>query len=91
MVYRNNWVYMSMHVLDEDETSKAFSCHFEKQLSLFKHVTCLNLVDRGGRENIVAEAFLHHVLLYNHPQLVYVAFDFHEYWLVFIVVSYHLT
>lgn len=66
----------------EKETEEAFAKHFEQQLSYYGNVTCLSLVERLGREKIMADAFLHHVVLYNSRAVAYVAFDFHEYWLV---------
>jgi hypothetical protein len=36
------------------------------------------LVERSGREKILADTFLEHVLIYNRPQLAYISFDFHE-------------
>lgn len=40
----------------------------------------INLVDQGGREKIIGDAYLKQVLLYNNPKLTYVSFDFHEHW-----------
>ena len=68
--------------LGEKETEEAFSHHFKEQLSLYKHVSCISLVERVGREKIMADAFLHHIVLYNNPSVAYVAFDFHDYWYV---------
>uniref|UniRef100_A0A672H3G3 Inositol polyphosphate-5-phosphatase F n=1 Tax=Salarias fasciatus TaxID=181472 RepID=A0A672H3G3_SALFA len=38
----------------------------------------INLVDQGGREKLIGDAYLKQVLLYNNPNLTYVSFDFHE-------------
>ncbi|XP_067937896.1 phosphatidylinositide phosphatase SAC2-like [Watersipora subatra] len=64
---------------DEEEIAVAFDKHFKEQLNHYKDVTCVNLVERSGREKIMAKVFLRHVLLYNNPSVSYVAFDFHEY------------
>lgn len=69
-----------LSISGEKETEAAFRKHFDQQLSLYKHVTCLSLVDRKGREKVMADAFLHHTVLFNNPSIAYVAFDFHEYW-----------
>ncbi|KAG7229941.1 hypothetical protein INR49_009661 [Caranx melampygus] len=38
----------------------------------------INLVDQGGREKLIGDAYLKQVLLYNNSNLTYVSFDFHE-------------
>lgn len=40
----------------------------------------INLVDQGGREKLIGDAYLKQVLLYNNSNLTYVSFDFHEHW-----------
>ncbi|XP_041645213.1 phosphatidylinositide phosphatase SAC2 [Cheilinus undulatus] len=62
----------------EKETIKYFAAHFEQQLQLYKKQVIVNLVDQGGREKIIGDAYLKQVLLYNNPNLTYVSFDFHE-------------
>uniref|UniRef100_A0A8P4FWL9 Inositol polyphosphate-5-phosphatase F n=1 Tax=Dicentrarchus labrax TaxID=13489 RepID=A0A8P4FWL9_DICLA len=62
----------------EKETMSYFSAHFEEQLKLYKTQVIINLVDQGGREKIIGDAYLKQVLLYNNPNLTYVSFDFHE-------------
>ena len=32
-----------------------------------------------GKEKSLSDAFLHHIVSYNDENLVYIAFDFHEY------------
>ena len=56
-----------------------FTKHFEEQISLYKKIGVVNVVDQAGKEKVMADTFLHHIVQYNHPQLCYVAFDFHEY------------
>jgi hypothetical protein len=43
-------------------------------------VSAISLVDQQGKEKVIADAFLRHVLTLNSSDLSYVAFDFHEYW-----------
>uniref|UniRef100_A0AAY4C6S2 Inositol polyphosphate-5-phosphatase F n=1 Tax=Denticeps clupeoides TaxID=299321 RepID=A0AAY4C6S2_9TELE len=62
----------------EKETVPYFSAHFEQQLKIYKKQVIINLVDQGGREKIIGDAYLKQVLLYNNPNLTYVSFDFHE-------------
>lgn len=64
----------------ESDTRAAFEKHIEDQLNRYKHVTCISLVERQGREKVMADAFLKYIVLYNSPSIAYVAFDFHEYW-----------
>ncbi|XP_051883602.1 phosphatidylinositide phosphatase SAC2 isoform X2 [Pristis pectinata] len=62
----------------EEETISKFAAHFEEQLKIYKKQVIVSLVDQTGREKIIGDAFLRHVLLYNNPNLTYVTFDFHE-------------
>lgn len=62
----------------EKETKPYFASHFEEQLKLYQKQVIINLVDQGGREKIIGDAYLKQVLLYNNPNLTYVSFDFHE-------------
>uniref|UniRef100_A0A665TMD9 Inositol polyphosphate-5-phosphatase F n=1 Tax=Echeneis naucrates TaxID=173247 RepID=A0A665TMD9_ECHNA len=62
----------------EKETMSYFAAHFEQQLNLYKKQVIINLVDQGGREKIIGDAYLKQVLLYNNSNLTYVSFDFHE-------------
>uniref|UniRef100_A0A8C5I7X5 Phosphatidylinositide phosphatase SAC2 n=1 Tax=Gouania willdenowi TaxID=441366 RepID=A0A8C5I7X5_GOUWI len=41
-------------------------------------IVIINLIDQGGREKLIGDAYLKQVLLYNNPNLTYVSFDFHE-------------
>ncbi|KAL2083635.1 hypothetical protein ACEWY4_021408 [Coilia grayii] len=63
---------------DEKETIPYFAAHFEQQLSTYKKLVMINLVDQSGREKMIGDAFLKQVLLYNNSNLTYVSFDFHE-------------
>lgn len=62
----------------ENETMSYFAAHFEEQLKLYTKQVIINLVDQGGREKLIGDAYLKQVLLYNNPNLTYVSFDFHE-------------
>uniref|UniRef100_A0A3P8VWE2 Inositol polyphosphate-5-phosphatase F n=1 Tax=Cynoglossus semilaevis TaxID=244447 RepID=A0A3P8VWE2_CYNSE len=62
----------------EKETMTYFAAHFEEQLKLYKKQVIINLVDQGGREKLIGDAYLKQVLLYNNQNLTYVSFDFHE-------------
>nr|XP_014346507.1 PREDICTED: phosphatidylinositide phosphatase SAC2-like isoform X2 [Latimeria chalumnae] len=63
----------------EEETTKAFRAHFEEQLRIYSNQVIINLMDAGGTEKVIGDAYLRQVLLYNSPDLLYVAFDFHAY------------
>ncbi|XP_064631309.1 phosphatidylinositide phosphatase SAC2-like isoform X2 [Lineus longissimus] len=63
----------------EKETQEAFEKHFTEELSIYKKVHIISLVELVGREKIISDAFFNHVLEYNSPDLSYITFDFHEY------------
>ena len=42
-------------------------------------MTCVSLVEQGGKEKVIADAYLQHVMKYDSPLITYVSFDFHEY------------
>ena len=63
-----------------EDNQAAFMAHFADEIALYQHVTAINLVDQFGKEKVIADTFLRHVLTFNCPGLTYVAFDFHEYW-----------
>ena len=66
----------------EKENHEAFVKHLDGELNEYGNVTILNLVDQTGKEKIIQDTFLDHVVKYNNPKLTFVAFDFHEYWYV---------
>ena len=41
-------------------------------------VTCVSLVEKSGREKVIADAFFDHALSLDTADLGFVAFDFHE-------------
>ncbi|CAH0721208.1 unnamed protein product, partial [Brenthis ino] len=63
----------------EEESQEAFKKHFEEELTMYKQVCIVNLVEQQGRERIIWEAYSNHVLKYNSPDIIYATFDFHEY------------
>lgn len=62
----------------------AFTRHMAEQLSLFGQVVVVSLAEMAGKEQVVGDAYLSHVLMYNSPLLTYITFDFHEYWWVYL-------
>ncbi|XP_011329507.1 phosphatidylinositide phosphatase SAC2 isoform X2 [Ooceraea biroi] len=64
---------------DEEETQVAFEKHFGEELALYGPICIVNLVEQSGKEKIVWEAYSNHVFNYNHLDITYTTFDFHEY------------
>jgi len=64
---------------DTKENQLAFSCHMREQLEVYGPVTCVNLIERTGREKALFDAFLENILAFNHQDVAFVSFDFHEY------------
>ncbi|XP_066277215.1 phosphatidylinositide phosphatase SAC2-like isoform X1 [Branchiostoma lanceolatum] len=62
----------------EVETQAAFEKHFEEQFDTYGSQVVANLVDQVGREKVIADAFLTHILNLDSPKLTYITFDFHE-------------
>ena len=62
------------------ETFEAFTRHVEEQLTLYKSFVIVNLAELSGKEKAISDAYLSNVLDYNSPDVVYISFDFHEYW-----------
>lgn len=69
-------------VAGEDESHVAFLNHFGEQLQLFGHVVVVSLAELAGKEQVVGDAYLSHILRFNSPHITYITFDFHEYWSV---------
>ncbi|KAG1678103.1 Phosphatidylinositide phosphatase SAC2 [Nymphon striatum] len=63
----------------DEESMAAFEKHFSEELSIYGTETVINLVEQLGREKVIADAYLLHILKYNSPKMIYVSFDFHEY------------
>lgn len=66
--------------LDENETHLAFEKHFEQEVRMYQSVCIINLVEQSGKEKVIGDAYANHVVRYNSDKLIYVTFDFHEYW-----------
>ncbi|XP_046823028.1 phosphatidylinositide phosphatase SAC2 isoform X2 [Vespa crabro] len=64
---------------DEAETQVTFEKHFGEELDLYGPICIVNLIEQTGKEKIIWEAYSNHVLKYNHPDITYTTFDFHEY------------
>ncbi|XP_070154669.1 phosphatidylinositide phosphatase SAC2 isoform X2 [Polyergus mexicanus] len=64
---------------DEAETQIAFEKHFSEELALYGPICIVNLVEQSGKEKIIWEAYSNHVFNYNHSDITYTIFDFHEY------------
>lgn len=64
---------------DEEDTKQAFEKHFAEQIALYGSQVIISLVEQTGKEKLLADAYLNHVLHLDCPELTYVSFDFHEY------------
>ncbi|XP_018316400.1 phosphatidylinositide phosphatase SAC2 isoform X2 [Mycetomoellerius zeteki] len=64
---------------DEAETQIAFEKHFSEELALYGPICIVNLVEQTGKERIIWETYSNHVFNYNHSDITYTTFDFHEY------------
>lgn len=63
-----------------EENAEAFALHFEKELAIYKKEVIVNLVEKNGREKVIGETYLDHVINLDSPNLTYISFDFHEHW-----------
>lgn len=67
----------------EAENQIAFRRHFEHEFAIYEGDTvAVSLIEQTGREKILGDAFLEHVIKMDDARLAYVAFDFHDYWSV---------
>ncbi|CAG2173959.1 unnamed protein product, partial [Oppiella nova] len=64
---------------NEEETQIAFNKHFTDEFALYDNQVIVSLVEKTGREKIINDAYLNHVLNFDSPDISYVAFDFHDY------------
>jgi len=62
------------------ETQQAFELHFTKELETYGRVCIVNLVEQSGKEKTIGDAYADHVIKFNNELMIYVTFDFHEYW-----------
>jgi len=67
-------------VTDEASNRAAFQQHFNQELSQYSKITVISLVDQNGKEKVISDAFLTHILTLNDPLITYITYDFHEYW-----------
>ena len=68
----------------------AFKSHFEEIQRSYKNqkqVVVINLVEEFGRESVLGDAFMELVSELDNENIVYVQFDFHEYWLQRFVID----
>ncbi|XP_053406402.1 tigger transposable element-derived protein 4-like [Mercenaria mercenaria] len=70
----------NMDETGEVETHEAFRKHFDEQVSLYKLINVITLVELSGKEKVIGDAYIDNVLKYNSQDVTYVTFDFHEYW-----------
>ncbi|RUS87791.1 hypothetical protein EGW08_004456 [Elysia chlorotica] len=63
----------------ERASHEAFLKHMSEQLALYNKVAVISLAELAGKEHVIGDAFLAHVLEYNSPDVIYITFDFHEY------------
>ena len=67
----------------EAENQTAFRRHFEHEFAIYEgDSVVVSLIEQTGREKILGDAFLEHVIRMDDARLAYVAFDFHDYWYV---------
>lgn len=67
-------------LIAEEESQEAFEKHFDNDLKLYQSICIINLVEQSGKEKVIFDAYGNHVVKYNNDQLIYVTFDFHDYW-----------
>ena len=63
-----------------EESKIAFGKHFQREFDLYDGpITCLNLVEKSGREKVIGDAYLDSALALDRTDMNFVYFDFHEY------------
>lgn len=68
----------------EIENQQAFREHFDQEFAIYgENLVAVSLVEHTGREKVLNDAFLEHVVHIDDPRLTYVTFDFHDYWYVY--------
>lgn len=77
--------------LDFNESHQAFVKHIEDQLIRTKgnEIVLITLVDEWGKESILNDTFYEHIIKYNSPKILYISFDFHEYWFEYFNGKFH--
>ena len=80
--FRTN-IYSLFRILflgNPEENQTVFAKHFDSEFDIYgPPITCVNLVEKTGREKIIGEAYLDNALALNRPEMNFVYFDFHEY------------
>ncbi|XP_059175454.1 phosphatidylinositide phosphatase SAC2-like [Physella acuta] len=64
---------------DEAESHKAFVAHVSEQLDIYQKLAVVSLAELAGKEQILGDAYMSHVIELNSPDVTYITFDFHEY------------
>lgn len=72
--------FIDLDFADDAEIQLAFEKHFDAELKLYKTICIVNLVEQSGKEKLIFDAYGNHVVKYDNDKLIYVTFDFHEYW-----------
>lgn len=78
--FNNNNKKLFIFIKDEEETQIAFDKHFQEELKCYGPICIVNLVEQSGKEKIIWDAYSNHVIKFDHPDITYTSFDFHEYW-----------
>ena len=77
------YIYSLFRILflgNPEENQTVFAKHFDSEFDIYgPPITCVNLVEKTGREKIIGEAYLDNALALNRPEMNFVYFDFHEY------------
>ncbi|KAH9420204.1 Phosphatidylinositide phosphatase SAC2 [Dermatophagoides pteronyssinus] len=64
----------------ESENQEAFRKHFEQEFTCYENqVVAVNLIEHSGREKVLCDAYMNHVIKMDDPRLTFVTFDFHDY------------
>uniref|UniRef100_A0A915P994 SAC domain-containing protein n=1 Tax=Meloidogyne floridensis TaxID=298350 RepID=A0A915P994_9BILA len=62
-----------------EESLPTFSIHIEQLLHLYSiPLVIVNLADQTGREAVLCDAYLQHILAFNYNNVTYHSFDFHQ-------------
>ncbi|XP_046911596.2 phosphatidylinositide phosphatase SAC2 [Dermatophagoides farinae] len=64
----------------ETENQEAFRKHFEQEFVHYENqVVAVNLIEHSGREKVLCDAYMNHVIKMDDHRLTFVTFDFHDY------------
>ncbi|XP_014666575.1 PREDICTED: phosphatidylinositide phosphatase SAC2-like, partial [Priapulus caudatus] len=63
----------------DQESQTAFKKNFNMDLAIYDKICVVSLVEQTGKEKVIADAYMHHMLLLDSGDVAYVSFDFHEY------------